>query len=739
MKGTSVLLLRPRRTRKLAVLLAPLLVAAPLVLPAVPASAAVTAPSLKWERTSASGFQESSPLVTSLAGDPVVVAGDIGGSLWAYRTGDGSDFSGYPRQMGHGIDSSPSSADIDGGGNQTIFIGSGTPATRGGMLFAMDDKGMRWSFKPSDNDFPELSMFSSPALGDVNGDGRADVSAFSLGLLGWSFSVDGAMNKGWPFYQDDTVFSSPAIADVNDDGVPEYIVGGDSTAGGPVDHQGGFIRALKGDGTELWAYPVNEMVRSSPAVGDIDGDGQIEIAAGTGDYWVRNGGASDSTKLFVLNKNGTLKWQKDLGAYTPASPVLADVNGDGKRDVVIGTWEGGNPGKVWAFDGNGNVLPNWNGRDSGGGVILGQISTADVNADGKQDLFVPTGAGVFVYDGATAAKLFALKEGLVSFQNAPHISDIDGNGRLDVVIAGQRPDKTGVVSRYEFGDSVPTLGALGWSQFRKDNRLTGSVVPTTLQKSHCTNGPGEGYWMAASDGGVFGFCGAGFHGSMGGQKLNAPVVGLEAAPDSKGYWEVGADGAIYAFGSAPFYGSAGGLQLAKPVVGMTRTPTGKGYWLVASDGGIFAYGDAKFLGSMGGKPLNKPIVGMASTPTGNGYWLVASDGGVFAYGDAPFYGSMGGKTLNQPIVGMTRTNDGAGYWFVASDGGIFAYGNAQFHGSTGSIKLNSPVVGMDSNAAGNGYRLVASDGGVFAYNSSFLGSTGAIKLNQPIIAMATAG
>lgn len=727
------------RPRKLAVFLAPVLAAASLI-PSTAASAAIPAPPLKWEKGTGSGFVESSPLVTNLNGQNNIVVGDIGGNMHAVNGSDGANVGGWPRNLGNGIDSSPSSADIEGNGQQTVFVGTGTPAQRAGDLFALRaDASTRWSFKPSDNDFPNLSMFSSPALGDVNGDGRADVSAFSLGLLGWSFSVDGAKNKGWPFYQDDTVFSSPALFDVNGDGVSEYIVGGDSTSGGPVDHHGGFVRAISGNGTVLWAYPVNEMVRSSPAVGDIDGDGQAEIAVGTGDYWVRNGGASDSTKLIVLNKNGTLKWQKDLGAYTPASPALADLNGDGKRDVIIGTWEGGNPGKVWAFDGNGNTLPGWAGRDSGGGVVIGQVSTADANADGKQDVFVPTGAGIFVYDGGNGEKLFSLNEGKVSYQNSPHISDIDGNGRLDVVIAGTKPDGSGLISRYEFPNSTAVLGSNNWSQFRKDNRLTGSTVPTTLSHNLCSNGPGEGYWMAAADGGVFGYCSAGFYGSMGGQKINAPVVALESAPNKAGYWEVGADGAVYAFGSSPFFGSAGNLKLVSPVVGITRTPSGNGYWLVAADGGIFAYGDAKFFGSMGGKPLNKPIVGMTSTPSGNGYWLVASDGGVFAYGDAGFYGSMGGKPLNQPIVGMTATGDGKGYWFVAADGGIFAYGTAPFHGSTGGTKLNSPIVGMDSNAAGNGYRLVASDGGIFAYNSSFLGSTGAIALNQPIIAMSTAG
>jgi hypothetical protein len=107
-----------------------------------------------------------------------------------------------------------------------------------------------------------------------------------------------------------------------------------------------------------------------------------------------------------------------------------------------------------------------------------------------------------------------------------------------------------------------------------------------------------------------------------------------------GYWLVAADGGIFAF-DAPFYGSMGGQPLNEPIVGMAAAPGGNGYWLVAQDGGIFSFGPgAHFYGSMGGQPLNEPIVGMAEDPATGGYWLVAADGGIFAF-DAPFYGSMG--------------------------------------------------------------------------------------------------
>ncbi|HVA09751.1 MAG TPA: family 43 glycosylhydrolase [Acidimicrobiales bacterium] len=234
---------------------------------------------------------------------------------------------------------------------------------------------------------------------------------------------------------------------------------------------------------------------------------------------------------------------------------------------------------------------------------------------------------------------------------------------------------------------------------------------------------GQGYWIGASDGGVFTFGNAAFHGSAGAIRLNSPIVGLAATPDSGGYWLVASDGGIFTYGDAAFHGSAGAIRLNKPIVGMAATPDGGGYWLVASDGGIFTYGDATFHGSAGAIRLNRPIVGMAATPDGGGYWLVASDGGIFTYGDAAFHGSTGAIHLNSPIVGMAATPDGGGYWLVASDGGIFTEGDAAFKGSAGATHLNKPIVAMAATPDGGGYWLVAADGGIFTYgDAAFWGS-----------------
>jgi hypothetical protein len=133
-------------------------------------------------------------------------------------------------------------------------------------------------------------------------------------------------------------------------------------------------------------------------------------------------------------------------------------------------------------------------------------------------------------------------------------------------------------------------------------------------------------------------------------RLNKPIVGMAVTPSGKGYWLVASDGGIFAYGDAQFYGSMGGKPLNLPVVGIAPDPATGGYWEVASDGGIFSF-NAPFYGSTGAIHLNAPIVGMVPTINGGGYWFVASDGGVFNYGNAPFAGSLGGSGIND-VAGL---------------------------------------------------------------------------------------
>ena len=182
--------------------------------------------------------------------------------------------------------------------------------------------------------------------------------------------------------------------------------------------------------------------------------------------------------------------------------------------------------------------------------------------------------------------------------------------------------------------------------------------------------------------------------------LNRSMVGMASTRPRAGYWLVASDGGLFAFGDAGFYGSTGALTLNRPVVGMASTPDGRGYWLVASDGGLFAFGDAEFYGSTGALVLNQPD--RRAWPrhrTGAATGWSPPTAGMFAFGDAAFYGSIGGLRPQPPIVGMASP-DGQRYWLVASDGGIFAFGDAGFYGSTGSCRSTGPWSGWPRRRTG---------------------------------------
>ena len=339
-------------------------------------------------------------------------------------------------------------------------------------------------------------------------------------------------------------------------------------------------------------------------------------------------------------------------------------------------------------------------------------SRTTVPADGRSSATVE----VLLNDGnglPLTGKTVTLMPASVNAVVSPTTATTDSNGLATFSVTDKSPESV-TFTATDVTDNLPLTALSVTISFTPATAATSSAAQLNRPIVGMAATPdGGGYWLVASDGGVFSEGNAAFHGSTGGMQLNRPIVGMAAAPDGTGYWLVASDGGVFNYGDAGFYGSTGSIVLNRPIVGMAATPDGKGYWLVASDGGVFNYGDAGFYGSTGSMQLNRPIVGMAASADGKGYWLVASDGGVFNYGDAGFAGSAGSLQLNRPIVGMAASTDGKGYWLVASDGGVFNYGDAGFYGSTGGIQLNRPIVAMAATPDGKGYWFGASDGGVF--------------------------
>ena len=257
--------------------------------------------------------------------------------------------------------------------------------------------------------------------------------------------------------------------------------------------------------------------------------------------------------------------------------------------------------------------------------------------------------------------------------------------------------------------------------------------------------PAHGYWLVGSDGGIFTFGSAQFHGSTGSLVLQRPVVGIVPTKDDGGYWLDASDGGVFSFGDTQFYGSIPGLglhpagsglpnSLNAPIVGMVPSIDDHGYFMVASDGGVFAFGDAHFAGSCPGiGGCSGAAVAVMPDASGNGYWLVTQTGSVYTFGDAPYFGAPGHGTVTSAVA----TPDGKGYWVLMSDGEVYAYGDAGNLGYPSSDNFYGPdaATAIFATSDGAGYWVSSALGAVFNYGDAPNdGGMAGTHLNGAIIA-----
>ncbi len=137
--------------------------------------------------------------------------------------------------------------------------------------------------------------------------------------------------------------SSPALIP-NSDGSPLVVTG----VGYAINSEGGFacerlyggVVARNGLTGELaWEHilPGNQGdIRSSPAVADIDGDGRLEVIAAVG---------CGGSLIGLDAQSGALEWELALGAQTYVSPSIGDLDGDGRLEILVGSYDG----KVYAL------------------------------------------------------------------------------------------------------------------------------------------------------------------------------------------------------------------------------------------------------------------------------------------------------------------------------------------------------------------------------------------------------
>ena len=233
----------------------------------------------------------------------------------------------------------------------------------------------------------------------------------------------------------------------------------------------------------------------------------------------------------------------------------------------------------------------------------------------------------------------------------------EGGGSANVGVGTTSCNGSGSVAAFVVDQLVVVGGAVQTLAFQFDCiSADGSIeLSGTIAYNASPSTPGQGYYLYGAAGELGGFGNDEFLNYLGDLttvNLNQPIVGMAPTPSGGGYWLVASDGGIFSFGDAQFYGSTGAIHLNKPIVGMAATPDGKGYWLVASDGGIFSFGDAQFYGSTGASTSTSRSSAWPPPPTATATGWSPPTAASSPSAMPPSTARPAAFTLNQPIVGM---------------------------------------------------------------------------------------
>ncbi len=355
----------------------------------------------------------------------------VGEKVYALNI-NGTAVTGWPRTLDFQADGAASFGDVDGDGYGEVVVTTHQPGSANiGSVYAFEMNGTDVLGFPV---VTEGGPIKTPVLADLDGNGSMEII---VAIRNWPdgfiyiFRGNGTLYPNWPIRMDYTPGSAVAVGDITGDNVPEIIAESYYS-----------IHAWTTDGTLLPGFPYtpgNSRVfsYSSPVLADLDGDGFREIIFGDHSTDLGDG------QIYVLKNDGTmmLNWPKTTDYWIYGPPSIGDINGDGTLDIVVGdqVLSATPDDKVYAWNSiTGQLLDGF--PITGIFAVNSQVILADLDGDELIELMFDDNTSIGKYQGynhdGSAMEGWPLEvQGSTFFVN-PFIVDINGDDIMDISGAG---------------------------------------------------------------------------------------------------------------------------------------------------------------------------------------------------------------------------------------------------------------------------------------------------------------